>query len=107
MKKLLKKLLQWLSTNPPKYKFVLCLWEDANSDSSWNELSYIEQMLPTICLSVGFLVEKNENSFILASDFTTDVKNGKFVISEGGNTMVIPTKNVLTVVPIPLKIKAK
>jgi hypothetical protein len=83
------------------------LWEDANSDSSWNELSYIEQMLPTICLSVGFLVEKNENSFILASDFTTDVKNGKFVISEGGNTMVIPSKNVLKVVQIPLNLKIK
>ena len=51
MKKLLKKILQWISQNPPKYKFVFVLWEDANSDSSWNELSTIEQMLPTICIS--------------------------------------------------------
>ena len=97
MKKLLKKILQWISQNPPKYKFVFVLWEDANSDSSWNELSTIEQMLPTICISVGFLINKTEDAFILASDFTTDEKN----------TMVIPTKNVLKVVPIPLKIQPK
>ena len=57
-------------------------------------------------MSVGFLINKTEDAFILASDFTTDEKNGKYVISEAGNTMVIPTKNVLTIVPIPLKIKA-
>lgn len=74
MKKLLKKILQWISQNPPKYKFVFVLWEDANSDSSWNELSTIEQMLPTICISVGFLINKTEDAFILASDFTTDEK---------------------------------
>ena len=105
MKKLLKKVLQWIIRNPPKYKFVFVLWEDANSDSSWNELSTIEQMLPTICMSVGFLIKKNDDAFILASDFTTDIKNGQYVISEGGNTMVIPTKNVLKVVQIPLKIQ--
>jgi hypothetical protein len=107
MKKLLKKILQWISRNPPKYKFVFVLWEDANSDSSWNELSTIEQMLPTICISVGFLINKTEDAFVLASDFTTDLKNDTFVIAEGGNTMVIPTKNVLKVVPIPLKIQPK
>tara|TARA_B100001939_G_scaffold334642_1_gene335818 strand:+ start:695 stop:889 length:195 start_codon:yes stop_codon:yes gene_type:complete len=64
-------------------------------------------MLPTICISVGFLINKTEDAFVLASDFTTDVKHDTFVIAEGGNTMVIPTKNVLKVVPIPLKIIAK
>lgn len=107
MKKLLKKILQWISLNPPKYKFVFVLWEDANSDSSWNELSTIEQMLPTICISVGFLINHTEDAFVLASDFTTDTKNDQYVIAEGGNTMVIPAKNVLKVVPIPLKIQAK
>jgi hypothetical protein len=107
MKKLLKKILAWISQNPPKYKFVFVLWEDANSDSSWNDIPTIEQMLPTICMSVGFLINHTEDAFILASDFTTDEKNGKYVIAEGGNTMVIPTKNVLKVVPIPLKIQPK
>jgi len=64
-------------------------------------------MLPTICISVGFLINHTEDAFVLASDFTTDTKNDQYVIAEGGNTMVIPTKNVLKVVPIPLKIKAK
>ena len=64
-------------------------------------------MLPTICMSVGFLINHTEDAFILASDFTTDEKNGKYTFSEAGNTMVIPTKNVLKVVPIPLKIQPK
>tara|TARA_R100001463_G_scaffold32082_1_gene72086 strand:- start:5619 stop:5795 length:177 start_codon:yes stop_codon:yes gene_type:complete len=58
-------------------------------------------------MSVGFVINKTKDSFILASDFTTDLKNGKYVIAEAGNTMVIPTKNVLKIVPIPLKIQAK
>lgn len=101
MKKLLKKVLQWIATSPPKYKFVFVLWEDANSDSSWNELSTIEAMLPTICMSTGFIIKQSEDAMILASDFTTDYKNGDYVISEAGNTMVIPSKNVLKVVQIP------
>jgi len=107
MKKLLKKILEWVRKNPPKYRFVFVLWEDANSDSAWNEIPTIQQMLPTICMSVGFLIHKNDDAFILASDFTTDIKNGQYVISEGGNTMVIPTKNVLKVQEIPLRLKFK
>mgnify|MGYP001457922067 FL=1 len=107
MKKLLKKVLHWISTNPPKYKFVFVLWEDANSDSSWNELSTIESMLPTICMSTGFIIKQSEDAMILASDFTTDYKNGNYVIAEAGNTMVIPSKNVLKVVQIPLTLKIK
>ena len=76
MKKLLKKILQWISLNPPKYKFVFVLWEDANSDSSWNELSTIEQMLPTICISVGFLINHTEDAFVLASDFKVVLISG-------------------------------
>ena len=107
MKKLLKKVLQWIATSPPKYKFVFVLWEDANSDSSWNELSTIEAMLPTICMSTGFIIKQSKDAMILASDFTTDYKNGDYVISEAGNTMVIPSKNVLKVVQIPLTLKIK
>ena len=60
-----------------------------------------------LCSSKTVITDKTEDAFILASDFTTDEKNGKYVIAEGGNTMVIPTKNVLKVVPIPLKIQPK
>lgn len=107
MKKLLKKILHWIATNPPKYKFVFVLWEDANSDSSWNELVTVEAMLPTICLSTGFIIKQSEDALILASDFTTDYKNGTYIISEIGNTMVIPSKNVLKIVQIPLNLKIK
>ncbi len=107
MKKLLKKILLWLSNNPLKYKFVLVVWEDANSDSSWNELSTIEAMLPTICLSTGFIITQSEDAMVLASDFTTDLKNGDYAVCEAGNTMVIPSKNVLKIVQIPLNLKIK
>jgi hypothetical protein len=62
-------------------------------------------MLPTICMSTGFIIKQSEDAMILASDFTTDYKNGDYVISEAGNTMVIPSKNVLKVVQIPLTLK--
>lgn len=107
MKKLLKKILLWLHTKPIKYKFILVLWEDANSDSSWSELSTIEAMLPTICISTGFIIKQSPDALILASDFTTDLKNGRCIISEAGNTMVIPSRNVLKIVPIPLNLKNK
>ena len=107
MKKLLKKVLAWLRANPLKYKFVLVLWEDANSDSSWSELSTIEAMLPTICISTGFIIKQSSNALVLASDFTTDLKNGQCIISEAGNTMVIPARNVLKIVHIPLNLKNK
>tara|TARA_X000001382_G_scaffold113550_1_gene91363 strand:- start:282 stop:473 length:192 start_codon:yes stop_codon:yes gene_type:complete len=62
-------------------------------------------MLPTICMSTGFIIKQSKDAMILASDFTTDYKNGDYVISEAGNTMVIPSKNVLKVVQIPLTLK--
>ena len=45
--------------------------------------------------------------FVLTSDFSFDEKNADFVISEGGNTMVIPTKNILKIEELPLKYKFK
>ncbi|MDA9679098.1 hypothetical protein N9T79_00070 [Candidatus Pelagibacter sp.] len=56
-------------------------------------------------MSTGFIIKQSEDAMILASDFTTDYKNGDYVISEAGNTMVIPSKNVLKVVQIPLTLK--
>ena len=93
MKKLLKKILQWISQNPPKYKFVFVLWEDANSDSSWNELSTIEQMLPTICMSVGFLINKNEDAFILAYDLKPMKKMSNMLFPKQVTLWSFPPKN--------------
>tara|TARA_Y200000002_G_scaffold374729_1_gene375910 strand:- start:298 stop:471 length:174 start_codon:yes stop_codon:yes gene_type:complete len=56
-------------------------------------------------MSTGFIIKQSKDAMILASDFTTDYKNGDYVISEAGNTMVIPSKNVLKVVQIPLTLK--
>tara|TARA_R100001510_G_C7590426_1_gene160331 strand:+ start:564 stop:740 length:177 start_codon:yes stop_codon:yes gene_type:complete len=58
-------------------------------------------------MSTGFIIKQSEDAMILASDFTTDYKNGNYVIAEAGNTMVIPSKNVLKVVQIPLTLKIK
>jgi hypothetical protein len=70
-------------------------------------LELLNICLPTICISVGFLLNQTTDAFVLASDFTTEEKNGRYIFTDGGNTMVIPTKNVLKVVPIPLKIQSK
>tara|TARA_Y100000590_G_C15686407_1_gene1001820 strand:- start:626 stop:802 length:177 start_codon:yes stop_codon:yes gene_type:complete len=58
-------------------------------------------------MSVGYLINKTDDSFVLTSDFSFDEKNADFVISEGGNTMVIPTKNILKIEELPLKYKFK
>jgi len=105
MKKLLKLLLKWLRKTPIKYKLVFVFWEDANSSNTWEDITTIETMLPAICCSIGFQIKKTDDAFVLTSDLTFDEDNKEFVIEEGGNTMVIPTKNILKITEIPLTYK--
>ena len=107
MRKFLKKILLWLKKNPPKYKLLLVFWEDANASLTWEEIPVIEKLHPSICMSVGYLINKTDDSFVLTSDFSFDEKNADFVISEGGNTLVSPTKYFLKIEELPLKYKFK
>lgn len=67
-------------------------WEDIQSDSGWRDLKDIQESKPAICVSTGWLVKKDKKVHILMSDYNYDEKGN---MADGGNTTVIPTKNVI------------
>lgn len=67
-------------------------WEDIQSDSGWRDLKEIQDSKPAICVSTGWLVKKDKKVHILMSDYNYDEKGN---LADGGNTTVIPTKNVI------------
>ncbi len=77
---------------PFHYKFYLVYWEDIQSDSGWRDLKDIQESKPAICVSTGWLVKKDKKVHILMSDYNYDEKGN---LADGGNTTVIPTKNVI------------
>ena len=86
---------QFRKDEPPipfHYKFYLVYWEDIQSDSGWRDLKEIQDSKPAICVSTGWLVKKDKKVHILMSDYNYDEKGN---LADGGNTTVIPTKNVI------------
>ena len=77
---------------PFHYKFYLIYWEDIQSDSGWRDLKEIQESKPAICVSTGWLVKRDKKVHILMSDYNYDEKGN---MADGGNTTVIPTKNVI------------
>ena len=77
---------------PFHYKFYLIYWEDIQSDSGWRDLKDIQESKPAICVSTGWLVKKDKKVHIPMSDYNYDEKGN---MADGGNTTVIPTKNVI------------
>ena len=77
---------------PFEYNFYMVYWEDIQSDSGWRTLKEIQKSKPAICVSTGWLVKENKDVHILMSDYNYDDNNE---MSDGGNTTVIPTKNVI------------
>ena len=77
---------------PFHYKFYLIYWEDIQSDSGWRDIKDIQESKPAICVSTGWLVKKDKKVHILMSDYNYDEKGN---MADGGNTTVIPTKNVI------------
>ena len=77
---------------PFHYKFYLVYWEDIQSDSGWRDIKDIQSSKPAICVSTGWLVKKDKKVHILMSDYNYDDKGE---MADGGNTTVIPTKNVI------------
>ena len=77
---------------PFHYKFYLIYWEDIQSDSGWRDLKDIQESKPAICVSTGWLVKRDKKVHILMSDYNYDEKGN---LADGGNTTVIPTKNVI------------
>ena len=77
---------------PFTFDFYLIYWEDIQSDSGWRTLKDIQDSKPAICVSTGWLVKKDAKVHIVMSDYNYDDKGE---MGEGGNTTVIPTKNVI------------
>ena len=77
---------------PFHYKFYLIYWEDIQSDSGWRDIKDIQSSKPAICVSTGWLVKSDKKVHILMSDYNYDDKGE---MADGGNTTVIPTKNVI------------
>ena len=77
---------------PFEFNFYMVYWEDIQSDSGWRTLKDIQKSKPAICVSTGWLVKENKDVHILMSDYNYDDNNE---MSDGGNTTVIPTKNVI------------
>ena len=77
---------------PFEFEFFMVYWEDIQSDSGWRTLKEIQKSKPAICVSTGWLVKENKDVHILMSDYNYDDNNE---MSDGGNTTVIPTKNVI------------
>ena len=77
---------------PFTYDFYLVYWEDIQSDSGWREMKDIINSKPATCVSTGWLVRADRKVHVLMSDYSYDDKGD---LSDGGNTTVIPTKNVI------------
>ena len=77
---------------PFEFDFYMVYWEDIQSDSGWRNLKEIQKSKPAICVSTGWLVKENKDVHILMSDYNYDDNNE---MSDGGNTTVIPTTNVI------------
>ena len=92
MKQKSKKFKNDVPEIPFLYDFYLIYWEDIQSDSSWKEMDDIQNMKPATCVSTGWLVKNDKKVHILMSDYNYDEHNE---LSDGGNTTVIPTKNVI------------
>lgn len=74
------------------YKFYQCYWKDIQSDSSWNTLKVIKKFQPAICITMGWLISTKNQNFVFVSDINF---NEDGLISEGGNSTVIPKTNIL------------
>ena len=77
---------------PFGFEFYMVYWEDIQSDSGWRTLKEIQKSKPAICVSTGWLVKSDKKVHILMSDYNYDEKGE---MADGGNTTVIPTKNVI------------
>ena len=77
---------------PFEFDFYMVYWEDIQSDSGWRTLKEIQKSKPAICVSTGWLVKETRDVHILMSDYNYDEHNE---LSDGDNTTVIPTKNVI------------
>lgn len=89
-------------TFPEVDDFVFIHWVDANSSAEWTEIKKAKKTKLSICLSTGWLINKNATEVTVMSDLTWDDDGS---IKEGGNTTTIPMSNVIQINKLKLKLE--
>jgi len=79
---------------PEVNDFVFVYWVDANSNSEWISIKKAKKTKLSICLSTGFLINKNSTEVTVMSDLTWDDDDSN---KEGGSTTTIPMSNVIKI----------
>jgi hypothetical protein len=97
MKNLLKKIIQFLKIKKIPYPLTYVLWEDAQSSTTWENIEETKNRPHAICCSVGYLLSRNKESTVLTSDFGFDEFEGRIILQDCGNAIIIPTKNILKI----------
>ena len=81
------------------YDLAMVYWEDIVGDVAWADIPDIKKSKTAICCSVGWIVNNNKTTVVMADFIFED--NGK--IKQGGGYTTIPTKNVLSIKKIKLQ----
>jgi len=89
-------------TFPEVNDFVFIYWVDANSNSEWTEIKKAKNTKLSICLSTGFLINKNSTEVTVMSDLTWEDDGSN---KEGGNTTTIPMSNVIKIEKLKINLR--
>ena len=76
-----------------KYRFVSILWLDAKSHSEWVGIDLAADESGAYCLSVGMLINENDDIITLATDFSFE--NGE--VESYGGTINIPVGCIIEI----------
>lgn len=82
------------------YKFYKVFWIDTNSNANWESLEQIKKNTPSLCVTTGWLVSKENNCHTFISDFGIS-EDGE--IDDGGNSTTIPSVNIIKLKQIRIK----
>jgi hypothetical protein len=97
MKNLLKKILNFLKKKKFNYPLVFVLWEDAQSSITWENIEDTKTKPHSVCCSVGYLISRTKESTVLTSDFGFAEFDGKIILEDCGNAIIIPSHNILKI----------
>ena len=78
---------------------MIAYWEDIVGSCEWSDIPDIKKSKTAVCCSFGWLVEQNEKTTVIMSDFIFEDSGS---IKQGGGHTVIPTKNIIKIKKIKI-----
>lgn len=72
------------------FEEVLVIWEDSTAVSEWGESSMMKELKPSICVTKGFLVDKDDDKIIISSTLSPPNEHGDCTEVSFSCTIVIP-----------------